>query len=309
MTMFACTAMALGTGAAVLCGAVPALAASGDYAAIAYSPSTGVAAGGYSGSQVNAEGASVTACKSTGGGQDCAAYVWVEDGFASMARSGDSFGTGWGTTADNARRYAIQICQQHGGANCVEVFSARTSDTVDNSPSARGGSASSTTLTPAPSPRPAPAPNPQAARPNGCSDSYNHDGFFNFTSACNRHDLCYMDNGGPSAPLAAKFSCDNAFHDSLKSSCGSSQTGDDHQACLRLADLYYFGVAGAPIAFESFFAAERADRKGPLSCGTMPDRLSRALVPLLSRGKITSAIRVVQGLSPCLSQIIAPPVS
>jgi Peptidase A4 family/Domain of unknown function (DUF4189) len=114
-------------------------AATGDFAAIAYSPSTGVATAGYGGSQSNAENTSAAACVRQGGKSDCTPYVWVEDGFASLARSGTSFGTGWGTTADNAKGYAIQVCQQHGGVNCVEILSVRTSETPDHSPSAHGG--------------------------------------------------------------------------------------------------------------------------------------------------------------------------
>jgi hypothetical protein len=117
-------------------------AAPGDFGAIAYSPSTQVSSFGSGGSAADAEGASVAGCRSQGG-SDCAAYVWVENGFASLARSSDSFGTGWGTTAANAQSQAIQVCQQHGGSNCIEVFSAHTSDTPDNSPGAHGGPVSS----------------------------------------------------------------------------------------------------------------------------------------------------------------------
>jgi hypothetical protein len=42
-------------------------------------------------------------------------------------------------------------------------------------------------------------PAPRPARPNGCSDTYSRDGFFNFTGPCNNHDTCYMDKGGPRA--------------------------------------------------------------------------------------------------------------
>jgi hypothetical protein len=114
-------------------------AAPGDFGAIAYSPSKKVATFGAGGSQDSAESAAVDACSAQGGSQDCLAYLWFENGYGALARDGDNFGTGWGTNADNANAYAKKICAQHGGRSCEVVYTAHTSDTAAESPSARGG--------------------------------------------------------------------------------------------------------------------------------------------------------------------------
>ena len=121
-------------------------AAPGDFGAIAYSESTRIASFGAGDSQESAVNASVDGCRSQGGKEDCRAFIWVENGHLSVARadggSGTSFGIAWGTSPVNALKYAVQSCERYGGADCVEVFSARTSDTPDESPSARGGTVS-----------------------------------------------------------------------------------------------------------------------------------------------------------------------
>src|SRR5262249_44784997 len=149
---------------------VTAQAAPGGFGAIAYSPSTKGASFGAGGSQSSAQNAAVAGCKSPGGGGDCAARLWFENGYGALASSGDRFGTGWGTNAQYARSYAIRICQQHGGTNCTVVYTAHTSDTPAESPSARGGVASGS---PPPQSKqggqqPPAIPN-KPGKPNGCS--------------------------------------------------------------------------------------------------------------------------------------------
>ena len=112
------------------CGGCP-----GDFGAIAYFRSTKVVSFGAGGDQSSAQNAVVAGCKSQGGGDDCAVYLWFEDGYGALAISGHNFGTGWGTSAQDASMYAIRTCQQEGGTNCAVVYSAHMSDTPAESPS------------------------------------------------------------------------------------------------------------------------------------------------------------------------------
>ncbi len=141
-------------------------AAQNDYGAIAYSESTAIASVGFAGNMDDAALAAVEQCRTQGGASDCAAYLWFQQGYAALARgSAGYFGTGWGTDAQYADTYAIQICQQRGGGDsCQVLFRAQTPGVADESPSATGG-AFATPVRPTPS-TPPPAPPASVSVPN-----------------------------------------------------------------------------------------------------------------------------------------------
>jgi hypothetical protein len=216
-----------------------------DFGGIAYSASTRVVAGGTGGSQVSAESAAIVACHASGGDQNCAAYLWVENGYGAFARSdggaGDQFGTGWSDTAERATQEAIAVCQQQQGTDCAEVFSFHTSGVDANLPT-RGG------------------PGPSIP-PNGCSVVASEGPFFNFREACNYHDECYMDYGGPGVDLSVKGACDQEFLNRMLASCASSTR---RASCESLAGVYRTGVQGsASVGY--FHSPDIAVRRGPPS--------------------------------------------
>jgi hypothetical protein len=218
-----------------------------DFGGIAYSPSTRVVAGGAGDSQVSAESAAIVACHASGGDQHCAAYLWVENGYGSFARSdsgaGDRFGTGWGDTAERAVQEAIAVCQQNQGTACAEVATFQTSDIDANSP-ARGGSGPS-------------------IPPNGCSAVRSEGSYFNLRDACNYHDECYMDYGGPGVDLSVKSACDQEFVNRMLASC-AARTPADRIPCQLRAGAYRLGVQGsASVAY--FHSPDVAARRGPPS--------------------------------------------
>jgi hypothetical protein len=221
-------------------------AAPGDFGAIAYSPSTQVSSFGSGGSAADAEGASVAGCQSQGG-SDCVPYIWVENGFASLARGGNVVAAHWGFTVSGAQQRALRDCQANGGTDCAIVLDIRTSDTPDSSPSAQG--------------RVLIAPGGQ---PNGCSRVFTRGTFFDFSEPCRQHDLCYMNNGGTNASGGAKDECDDAFLQDMLTSC-DQRPPPDRIDCAGLARAYYNGVR---IFGEPYFRdPDRADRAGPRSRG------------------------------------------
>lgn len=125
-------------------------AANPSFGAIAYSTSRHTIGTALEESGDSAVLAAVNACRQQGGWVDCVGYLWFQNGYGALARSGDSFGTGWGTNAGNADEYAVQICQQHQGTNCQVVPASRihTPGIAAESPSATGG------VVPAPVPTP-----------------------------------------------------------------------------------------------------------------------------------------------------------
>lgn len=82
-----------------------------------------------------------------------------------------------------------------------------------------------------------------------------------FKTACDDHDKCYMDKGGPGKSLGVKLECDNAFGAAATSSC-SSQPSVSQQQCVLAAGAYYLAVAmfGEPF----FHARDRAARAGTI---------------------------------------------
>jgi hypothetical protein len=253
-------------------------AAAGDFGAIAYSPSTQVSSFGSGGSAADAEGASVAGCHSQGG-SDCAAFVWVENGFASLARgnsivAGDNVvAAAWGFTARGAQQRAIVACQANGGTGCAIVLDVRTSDTPDNSPSARGG------VLVAP-----------GGQPNGCSGVFTRGTFFDFTEPCRQHDLCYMNNGGPNASGKAKDECDNAFLQGMLTSCNQRPL-QDQLDCAQLATIYYAGVRA--FGQQYFLDPDRADRAGPPSRGDANAFSSYLIRQALPLGLTSPLLRTV----------------
>jgi hypothetical protein len=99
------------------------------------------------------------------------------------------------------------------------------------------------------------------AGPNACSfslDQFSVFGYsFDFKESCDKHDKCYMSNGGTTGVPADKDTCDNSFYDNMLSSCRNVQ----HQHwCTLWAAIYHDAV----IAYgEPFFSApDRAARAG-----------------------------------------------
>ncbi len=133
--------VAVGALLAALLQANPAHAAQNEYGAIAYSPSTEIAAAGFAGNKDDAALAAVDQCRAQGGAADCAAYLWFYQAYGALARgSSDHFGTGWGTDSHYSDTYAIQTCKQQGGGNsCHVTFRASTPSVADETPPATGG--------------------------------------------------------------------------------------------------------------------------------------------------------------------------
>ncbi len=65
---------------------------------------------------------------------------------------------------------------------------------------------------------------------------------FNFSQACANHDVCYSEHHGQGE--AVRASCDSAFLHDMTSSCDDmwSRSSPQFDQCLRVANLYYFGV-------------------------------------------------------------------
>ena len=101
---------------------------------------------------------------------DCAAGVWVKNGYASFAMDvTGAWGTGWGKYAPSANAAAVANCEGFGGVACDVLQTERTASynrlglteggfipTVAGS--GAGGGGVFTTPTPTPSPTAAPSP-------------------------------------------------------------------------------------------------------------------------------------------------------
>jgi hypothetical protein len=114
----------------------PAGAAGRQYAAIAYSPTKGVAADALGTSQAAASAAAVRACNTRARAKDCWALVWYRNAVGSVAQaSNKAYGSGWGYSDSGdygvakgfAERYAKETCQKYGGSDCQVIWTARTS--------------------------------------------------------------------------------------------------------------------------------------------------------------------------------------
>lgn len=78
-----------------------------------------------------------------------------------------------------------------------------------------------------------------------------------FKEACNKHDTCYVEKGGPDKPLSIKDACDRDFYEEAKASCPQPAL-----ACDLAALAYYTGVQLSGKVF--FEASHPADRAGTL---------------------------------------------
>jgi len=139
-------------------------AASPSYGAIAYSQSLQLVGVNLSDSLDGAVLAAIADCQTQGGGGDCTAYLWFQDAYGALARSGGSFGTGWGPTASAAAGNAIDVCQQYGGSACTVIFSTQTQGIPQQSPSAQGGIVPLPVPTPPPGTPPGPVLSPDQQR-------------------------------------------------------------------------------------------------------------------------------------------------
>ena len=97
--------------------------ASDDYGAISYSPGLNQTFPGLAPVLSDAENGAQNACFAAGAG-DCQVQVWVRYGYAAVASYDTrgytyiyAFGSGYGTTPDEASSSAIQMCQQHNSEN------------------------------------------------------------------------------------------------------------------------------------------------------------------------------------------------
>lgn len=94
-----------------------------------------------------------------------------------------------------------------------------------------------------------------AAEPNGCTAVPDSGDLFDFTEACNVHDLCYINQPYGDSSSARK-QCDREFLDAMRSSCNDMwpRRSDffERIGCKGVAGLYYVGVriAGG-LAWES----------------------------------------------------------
>lgn len=89
---------------------------------------------------------------------------------------------------------------------------------------------------------------------NGCSTPWGGDGFFLFTTACNKHDVCYGTCGSDRA------ACDKAFLDAMVEHCRAINVGLLGQlgyvACLEEAGAFYRAVR---FAGQSYWNAAQND--------------------------------------------------
>ena len=84
-----------------------------------------------------------------------------------------------------------------------------------------------------------------------------------FTDACNQHDECYMDNGGPGKGVDAKNTCDNAFLQAMDATC-LMQPEAKQADCLGWAEIYHTAVQQTPaIPWHYWSSDDRATRAGP----------------------------------------------
>ncbi|MGY1640049.1 DUF4189 domain-containing protein [Geodermatophilus sp. SYSU D00703] len=110
-----------------------------DWGAIAYSPSTGVAATALANGSDEATVAAVDSCRNSGGGDDCWALLWYFQAVGKLARASDgSYGSGFGYSDDladadeRAEQEAIGVCEYYGGRDCTVILTHVT-DVVSSS--------------------------------------------------------------------------------------------------------------------------------------------------------------------------------
>ncbi|WP_414574621.1 DUF4189 domain-containing protein [Anabaena sp. CCY 9402-a] len=100
------------------------------FAAISYSPSTGVYTSATGLSRQEAERGAFYSCKQQSRANDCSVPIWFKNAWGALAvGSNGAYGTGWGYDTQSPRRgrtiagqYAVQTCKKYGGVNCRVVF-------------------------------------------------------------------------------------------------------------------------------------------------------------------------------------------
>jgi uncharacterized protein DUF4189 len=129
----------------------PALAQGDKFFSVAYAPSISVNApfSGYT--MEDAKNRAMTSCLDYARyypnyANDCSAPIWVRNGWVALATDQLQFpglhtnpwGTGWGSTEQEAKDYAMNICRQNGGSSCAQTLTW-SSPSPDNRYDTAGG--------------------------------------------------------------------------------------------------------------------------------------------------------------------------
>lgn len=95
----------------------------------------------------------------------------------------------------------------------------------------------------------------------GCSFTPDKPFFaFDFKNSCNKHDDCYVKNGGAGVDLSVKDACDDAFLKDMLTACGPPLNDLQQSACSVVAYTYFLGVQ--TLGKEFFLDPDAADRAG-----------------------------------------------
>ncbi|MBW4586168.1 DUF4189 domain-containing protein [Aetokthonos hydrillicola Thurmond2011] len=96
------------------------------FGAIAYSPSTQMYGSSVQPSRQAAETSALRDCFAKSNSRDCRTLIWFENAWGALAVSNNSaYGTGWGKSENNAKRHALEVCQQQGKTSCRVIFTRR----------------------------------------------------------------------------------------------------------------------------------------------------------------------------------------
>lgn len=117
----------LGAGIVALAGAAGAGFAQDTYGAIAYSaPSDSAHIRIECDSRAECEADALDSCRENASHPEaCEVLLWFRNTCGAIAHAGNgAYGTGWGDSQDLARRYAVAICRDYGGEDCISKTSA-----------------------------------------------------------------------------------------------------------------------------------------------------------------------------------------
>jgi len=93
------------------------------FGAISYSPATKTYSSGIAQTKQAAINAALRNCRSASRAKDCTVPLWFKNAWGALAVASDgSYGTGWGTNQSLAERFAVETCENYGGADCRVVF-------------------------------------------------------------------------------------------------------------------------------------------------------------------------------------------